>query len=117
MSARVRPLDIPDLREALALVGALRTDVRRLSARVDDFERRQSAERDIDRVLSLKETAAAIGKRPSTIRHWIADAQLFDRHHLAALLRKDSSGHWTSSPRLVARWRQVALRELQGLCR
>jgi hypothetical protein len=112
------PLAIPELRQALEDVGALRSEVRRLSNRVDDFERRQSAERgDLDRVLNLRETAAAIGKAAPTLRHWIADAALFDRHMLAALLRKDSSGRWVSSPRLVARYKQVAFRALVEVCK
>lgn len=111
------PLSIPELREALEDMGALRSEVRRLSARVEDFERRQSAERDLDKVLNLKETAAAIGRSASTVRHWISNAELFDRHQLAVLLRKDDSGRWTSSPRLVAKWRQIAFRALQELAR
>lgn len=104
--------------DVLALVSSLKSDVQRLSNRVDDFERRQSAERgDLDRVLNLRETAAAIGKSPVTVRHWISKAEFFDRHQLAVLLRKDVSNRWTSSPRLVAKWRQVALRALVEVCR
>lgn len=102
--------------DVLTLVSSLQVEVRRLSARVDDFERRQGFA-DLDRVLNLSETATAIGKRPSTLRHWLADAVLFDRHQLGALVRKDSTGHWVSSPRLVGRWRQVAFKSLQELAR
>jgi hypothetical protein len=104
--------------DVLALVSSLKSDVQRLSARVDDFERRQSAERpDLDRVLSVKETAAAIGKSACTFRHWLGNAALFDRHLLGALLRKDTSGRWVSSPRLVARYKQVAFRALVEVCK
>jgi hypothetical protein len=111
------PLSIPDLREALAEVSALRDDVRRLAARIDAFEVRGAPSVDLDRVLSLRETAAAIGKSVVTLRHWVGDAVAFDRYHLGVLLKKDPTGHWTSSPRLIAQWRRVALRELQEVCR
>lgn len=103
--------------DVLSLVSSLKVEVQRLSARVDDFERRQSAERDIDKVLSLRETATAIGKAPSTLCHWLGDAQLFERHQLGALVRKDPTGHWASSPRLVARWRAIAFKALAEVCR
>jgi hypothetical protein len=103
--------------DVLSLVSSLKSDVQRLSARVDDFERRQSAERDLDRVLSVAEAARAIGKAPVTLRHWLGDVQLFRRYQLAALVRKDPTNHWVSSPRLVARWKQVMFRALQEVCR
>ncbi|MDD5302424.1 MAG: hypothetical protein PHS14_04875 [Elusimicrobia bacterium] len=102
--------------DVLSLVSSLQVEVRRLSARIDDFERLRSGP-DLDRVFSVAETARAIGKAPSTLRHWLGDAQLFDRHQLAALVRKDPTNHWVSSPRLIARWKQVAFRALQELAR
>lgn len=94
--------------------------VRHLEARVSALEEHVRELRDsvdLDRVLSVKETAAAIGKAPSTLRHWLGDAQLFERHRLGALVRKDPTNHWVSSPRLVARWKQVMFRALQELAR
>lgn len=91
-----------------------------LEARVVDLEiavKELRGARDLDRVLSVAETAAAIGKSPTTLRHWLRDAQLFERHRLNALVRKDPTNHWVSSPRLVARWKQVAFRALQELAR
>jgi hypothetical protein len=110
------PLSIPDLREALAEVGALRADVRRLCARIDAFEVRGPSP-DLDRVLSVAETARAIGKAPTTLRHWLRDAETFDRHQLGALVRKDPTNHWISSPRLVARWRQVMFKALEEVAK
>lgn len=101
--------------DVLSLVSSLQLEVRHLSARVDDFERRGAL--DLDRVLSLKETAIAIGKSPTTLRHWVTDAQSFERMQLGALLRKDPTNHWVSSPRLIARWRQVSLRSLQEMAK
>lgn len=115
----------------LARVAALEASDRKLRAKVEGLIAWQgSTERalgqgmvgvappfDPDRVLNLEETAAAIGKAAPTVRHWIADAHLFERHFLAALLRKDSSGRWVSSPRLVARYKQVAFRSLCELAR
>jgi hypothetical protein len=117
MSAQ--PLDIPDLREVMEQVGIIQEQVRNLIARQESTERAltQGMAGDLDRVLSVAETASSIGKAPTTLRHWLADAQLFDRHQLAVLFRKDVSNRWTSSPRLVAKWRQVALRQLQEACR
>ena len=47
----------------------------------------------------------------------LRDAQLFERHHLAALVWKDPTNHWVSSPRLVARWKAVVFKGLQELAR
>jgi hypothetical protein len=102
--------------DVLALVSSLKRDVERLNARLDAFEVRGPS-LDLDRVLTVSETARAIGKSPTTLRHWLHDARLFERHQLAALVRKDPTGHWISSPRLVARWRQVAFKSLQELAR
>jgi hypothetical protein len=111
MSAQ--PLKIPDLREVMEQVGIIQEQVRKLLARQEATERAlaQGMAGNLDRVLNLRETAAAIGKSPVTIRHWIADAALFDRHQLAVLFRKDVSNRWTSSPRLVA------LRALEEACK
>ncbi|MDD5305513.1 MAG: hypothetical protein PHS14_20625 [Elusimicrobia bacterium] len=76
---------------------------------------RAAAPADLDRTLNVKETAVSIGKAGSTLAHWLRDAQLFDRYQLAALVRRDVTGHWVSSPRLVARWKAVVYRGLQEL--
>lgn len=117
MSAQ--PLEIPDLAEVMEQVGIIQEQVRKLLARQQATERAlgQGMAGDLDRVLSVAETASSIGKAPTTLRHWLADAQLFDRHQLGALVRKDPTNHWVSSPRLVARWKQVAFRELVEVCR
>jgi hypothetical protein len=103
----------------LDAVAELRARTAKVEARQEATERAlaQGMAPDLDRVLSLKETAAAIGKASTTLRHWLGNASLFDRHQLGALLRKDPTGHWVSSPRLVARWKQVAFRELVEVCR
>lgn len=72
---------------------------------------------DLDSVLSVKETALAIGKSPVTLMHWLGDAHAFERYNLNALMRRDPTGHWRSSPRLVARWKQVAFVQLCELAR
>ena len=101
--------DVDRIAALEARVLALETTVRELRA--------AAPAADLDSVLNVKETARAIGKAPSTLRHWLGDAQLFDRHQLAVLFRKDVSNRWTSSPRLVARWRQLALRQLKEACK
>jgi hypothetical protein len=92
-----------------ARVLALETTVRELRA--------SAAPQDLDRVLSAAQTAVAIGKAPSTLRHWLCDAHRFDRYQLAVLMRKDVTGRWVSSPRLVAKWKQVVFRSLEAACR
>ena len=70
---------------------------------------------DLDRVLNVAETARAIGKSPLTLAKRLRDAHQFERWQMAILVQKDPTGHWVSSPRRVARWKQVMFRNLQTL--
>lgn len=107
------PLEIPELRKALAEVSALQVQVADLLKRQDETERAlQLRVPAPDDVISLARAAAAIGKSHGTLVKWTKNARLFERYNLRLLLEKDVTGHWVSSPRLVARWKQVMFRTL-----
>lgn len=88
-----------------------------LEARVVALEIQQRRGPGLDDTLSLAATARAIGKSPTTFAKWLRDAGAFEKHQLAVLVRKDPTGHWVSSPRLIARWKQVVYRSLAEVCR
>jgi len=96
--------------DLLSLVSTLKSDVERLSARIDDFERRQSAahtEADLP-IIGMVSIAHAIGlKGPKTLRNWARDIDLAERHKLALLLKRTPSRRWMTTRRLIANWQRA----------
>lgn len=96
--------------DVLSLVVSMQSDIRRLSNRIDDFERRQSAERsDIDEpIFGLRLVASAIGlKSAKTLRKWATDLDLTEKHQLQMLLKRNPSGRWFTTRRLLNQWRRA----------
>jgi len=94
--------------DVLSLVTSLKTDVERLSARIDDFERRQSAQPEADEpIYGMRSIASALGLRSArTLRNWARDVDLAERHRLPLLLKRNPSGRWFTTARLIANWRR-----------
>jgi hypothetical protein len=89
-----------------------------LTARVAELERVRGVG-DADRVLSLEEVAARIGRSPETIkRHWLRSFASQRMHRIELLLFRDVSGRWVSTPRKVQQWTDAiasgALSSLRG---
>jgi hypothetical protein len=103
-----------DTRGVTGAAESLEERVRRLERAVRSL---QETPGDLDRVMKVPEIAKAIGKSRCTLLKRLRDANEFERWQMALLVRKDPTGHWVSSPRLVARWRQVMFRNLQELAR
>jgi len=84
--------------------------VTELRERVSELER-LNLSGGADRPICLKELAGRIGngKSVASLRGWMKRPATRKRLRLELLLRKDPTGHWYSTPRLLARW-QDALR-------
>jgi len=80
-----------------------------VQARLAELERVRGLG-DADRRLTLEEVAASIRHSVATIRTWIH--RHFHALYLEDLLRKDVTGHWYSTPRLVRQWQDKVV-ELQ----
>jgi hypothetical protein len=106
------PLSIPNLREVLEEVADLRSQVEGLLERQALTERALAqgmAGADADApIYGLQRIARAIGlKSRQSLRHWITDVDLAERHRLAMLLKRTPSGRWMTTPRLVGQWRRA----------
>jgi hypothetical protein len=113
-------IEIPELRKAMAEIMTLQTQVAGLLRRQEHLERSLTGQvpaADADRDMALSEVARAIGKSPATLAKWTKNAALFERNRLGLLLQKDVTGHWISSPRRLARWREVTYRSLRAAVR
>lgn len=82
----------PDLSVRVAV---LETTVARLTAALDAG--------GPDRRLSLKEVAMRLGRRPATLRRWLADPVLRRRFQVDRHLHR-VGGRWSSTPSEVERW-------------
>ncbi len=60
-----------------------------------------------DREIGLDEVASSIRRSVATLRRWLRSPSERARHRLDLLVRRDSSGRWVSTPRMVAAWRRV----------
>lgn len=112
LSARSKPLEIPDLGEVMEDISALRTQVEKLLSRQEATERALSlgmAGADADEpITGMRAIAAAIGlKSVKTLRGWASDVNLAERHRLALLLKRTPSGRWVTTKRCIANWRRA----------
>jgi hypothetical protein len=112
MSARSKPLEIPDLNEVMEEVSDLRAEVKQLLSRQDASERALAAGMtgtDADEpITGMRAIAAAIGlKSVKTLRGWASDVDLAERHKLAMLLKRTPSGRWSTTRRLIQQWRRA----------
>jgi hypothetical protein len=106
------PLSIPALREVLEEVADLRAQVEGLLERValteSAFARGMAGADSDEPIYGLQRIARAIGlKSRQSLRHWITDADLAERHRLAMLLKRTPSGRWCTTRRLIANWRRA----------
>jgi len=94
----------------------LLTQVMELRARVAELERVQMCG-DADRPMRLAELAKRIGpgKSVATLRGWIKRPASRRKYRLEMLLRRDPTGHWYSTPRLLAAWSNALAKSAQHL--
>lgn len=82
------------------------TDFEALAARVQELERIALCG-DADRIIGFDEAAAQINRAASTVRRWLRSPAERARRRLDLLFRRDSSGRWISTPRMIAAWRRA----------
>lgn len=90
----------------MAELGRHDSDVEALAARVAELER-IALVGSADRPLGLAEVAPAIRRSTPTVRRWLRSSKERGRRRLDLLVRRDVSGRWISTPRMIAAWRRA----------
>ena len=89
-----------------------------LEQRVADLESIVRLAPDVDTpITGLRRIALAIGISASSLRRWVSDIDDAQRHKLATLLRKNASGRWFTTKRLITKWRAATAVEPWGVPR
>jgi hypothetical protein len=82
-----------------------------LHSRVDALELEVRGLRlasDPDRMLSVKEIAQVIGKKPGTIlKNWLPNPYTRRKWMVHLLLKRDPAGRYFSTPRQIAIWQRA----------
>lgn len=89
--------------DPLTLIAALEARVAALEAKLASFEAP-----DADAVIvGLRAIGKAIGVAPGSLRRWVRNADEAEQRKLAILLKRTSTGRWSTSHRAIAQWRQA----------